>query len=188
MNRPFDTNAGRTGPGLLCPGPFSYRIEYEASRDGDTPSRFFDHGCRLAGAGSGRLQRTARCVTRLLPSPAARFVAEGDRLSAERRSAEAILAYRQAVAQDARHVPALRKLARAYAAQGRRRQAQQYLRKAALLQPGDAGVAADLEELVPPEPTGDLSNWCGRRWPAAAHRPESQLKMARSMSPMKMAS
>ena len=90
----------------------------------------------------------------LLPNPAARFVAEGDRLSAERRSAEAILAYRQAVAQDAGHVPALRKLARAYAAQGRRRQAQQYLRKAALLQPGDAGVAADLEQLVPPEPTG----------------------------------
>ena len=90
----------------------------------------------------------------LLPSPAARFVAEGDRLSAERRSAEAILAYRQAVAQDARHVPALRKLARAYAAQGRRRLAQQYLKRAAALQPGDAGVAADLNELVPPKPTG----------------------------------
>ena len=89
----------------------------------------------------------------LLPSPAARFVAEGDRLSAERRSAEAILAYRQAVAQDARHVPALRKLARAYAAQGRRRLAQQYLKRAAALQPGDSGVAADLNELVPPEVT-----------------------------------
>ena len=90
----------------------------------------------------------------LLPSPAARFVVEGDRLSAERRSAEAILAYRQAVAQDARHVPALRKLARAYAAQGRRRLAQQYLQRAAALQPGDAGVAVDLNELVSPEVTG----------------------------------
>jgi outer membrane protein assembly factor BamB len=90
----------------------------------------------------------------LLPSPAARSVAEGDRLSAENRSAEAILAYRQAVAQDARHVPALRKLARAYSTQGRRRLAQQYLQRAAALQPGDAGVAADLKELVPPEPTG----------------------------------
>ena len=88
----------------------------------------------------------------LLPSPAARFVAEGDRLSAENRSSEAILAYRQAVAHDARHVPALRKLARAYAMQGRRRLAQQYLQRAAALQPGDAGVAADLKELVPPEP------------------------------------
>jgi len=90
----------------------------------------------------------------LLPSPAARFVAEGDRLSAERRSAEAILAYRQAVARDERYVPALRKLAHAYAAQGRRRLAQQYLQRAAALQPGDAGVAADLNELVPPEVIG----------------------------------
>ena len=90
----------------------------------------------------------------LLPSPAARFVVEGDRLSADRRSAEAILAYRQAVAQDSWHVPALRKLARAYAAQGRRRLAQQYLQRAAALQPGDAGVVADLKELALPEPTG----------------------------------
>jgi len=90
----------------------------------------------------------------LLPSPAARFVAEGDRLSAERRSAEAILAYRQAVARDERYVPALRKLAHAYAAQGRRRLAQQYLQRAAALQPGDAGVPVDLNELVPPEVTG----------------------------------
>jgi outer membrane protein assembly factor BamB len=89
----------------------------------------------------------------LLPSPAARFVAEGDRLSAENRSAEAILAYRQAVARDERYVPALRKLARAYSTQGRRRLAQQYLQRAAALQPSDTSVAADFDELAPPEVT-----------------------------------
>jgi outer membrane protein assembly factor BamB len=89
-------------------------------------------------------------VRGLLPSPAARYVAEGDRLSAEGRSAEAILSYRQAVMQDGQHVPAARKLAQAYAGQGRRRLARQTLQKAAALQPGDVGVASDLAALTEP--------------------------------------
>jgi outer membrane protein assembly factor BamB len=83
----------------------------------------------------------------LLPSPAAPFVAEGDRQSAEGRAAEAILAYRQAVARDDRHAPALRKLGQAYAAQGRTRLAQQYLHKAAALRPDDTEIKAELQAL-----------------------------------------
>lgn len=83
-------------------------------------------------------------------SPSARYVAEGDRQTAEGRTAEAILAYRQAVAHDARAIPALRKLARAYAAQGRRRLAQQYLQKAAALRPDDREIAEDLKAFRAP--------------------------------------
>ena len=89
----------------------------------------------------------------LLPSPADRYVAEGDRLAANGRVAEAILTYRQAVMQDARHTAALRKLALAYTGQRRGRLARQYLEKAIALRPGDAALAADLAALPPSDST-----------------------------------
>src|SRR5574340_1724551 len=73
-------------------------------------------------------------------SPSERFMLEGDRLAAADRKAEAILAYRQAVERDARNVPALRKLARAYAEQGRKRMAQRFLQKALALEPGKTEI------------------------------------------------
>src|SRR5512137_1967705 len=79
-----------------------------------------------------------------LSSPSARYEAEGDRLSAADRKAEALLAYRQSVEQDGHNVSALRKLARAYAAQGRKRLAQRYLRKALVLAPGNAAISSEI--------------------------------------------
>ncbi len=90
---------------------------------------------------------TADLVRPLLAGPAATFVAEGDRQAAAGRTAEAILAYRQAVEHDARYVPALRKLGHAYAGQGRRRLAQRYLQQAAALRPDDREIAAELAAL-----------------------------------------
>ncbi len=86
-------------------------------------------------------------VVGLWSSPAAPFVVEGDRQAAEGRTAEAILAYRQAVERDAHHVSALRKLGHAYASQGRRRLAQSYLQRAAVLRPNDQQIAAELTAL-----------------------------------------
>ncbi|MEJ5198627.1 MAG: PQQ-binding-like beta-propeller repeat protein, partial [Anaerolineae bacterium] len=89
----------------------------------------------------------------LWSSPAAPFVAEGDRQAAEGRTAEAILAYRQAIERDADHIPALRKLGQAYAGQGRRRLAQLYLQRAAALRPDDQEIASELAALQSAGPT-----------------------------------
>ncbi len=77
---------------------------------------------------------------------------EGDRLAADDRAAEAILAYRQAVEHDSRNVSALRKLARAYAGQERRRMAQRYLRQAFALQPGNTEISNEIAALNVPAP------------------------------------
>ncbi len=98
----------------------------------------------LSGCSGGQLVDTLRAQ---LQSPAARYEAEGDRLSADGRAAEAILSYRQAVTQDERNVMALRKLARVYATQGRRRLAQYCLQRAAALAPADTGLAQELTAL-----------------------------------------
>jgi outer membrane protein assembly factor BamB len=60
----------------------------------------------------------------------ARLLAEGDRLAADGRQAEAVLAYRQAADSSPRNVTALRRLAAAYEAQGRRRLAARYVAQA----------------------------------------------------------
>ena len=87
-----------------------------------------------------------------LQSPAARYLAEGELLAAEGRTTEAILAYRQSLAHDSQNVTALRKLARAYADQGRARMAQRYLERAIALRPADAELAAEAAALTPPPP------------------------------------
>ncbi len=87
-----------------------------------------------------------------LSSPSARYMQEGDRLIAADRPAEAILAYRQAVEQDARNTAALRKLARAYGEQGRKRLAQRYYQKALALEPGNAALAQEASSIAMPAP------------------------------------
>jgi len=91
-----------------------------------------------------------------LRSPSERFMLEGDRLAAADRKAEAILAYRQAVKQDSRNALALRKLARAYAEQGRRRLARRYWQKAVEIQPSSAETANVLALLTPPASANSL--------------------------------
>ena len=88
-------------------------------------------------------------------SPAARLVYLGDRALAEGRAAEAILAYRNAAETDPRHVPALLRLGRAYANQGRRRLALRYLQAAQTFQPRDAEIAADLAAVQAAWPPAD---------------------------------
>ncbi len=98
----------------------------------------------LSGCSGGQLVNNVRAQ---LQRPSARYTSEGDRLAADGRTAEAILAYRQAVIQDGRNVEALRKLAQVYAGQGRRRLALQVLAKAAALAPNDAEVARAMADL-----------------------------------------
>ena len=86
-----------------------------------------------------------------LQSPSARYEAEGDRLAASDRKAEALLAYRQSVEQDSLNVSALHKLARAYAGQGRKRMARRYLQKALTLQPGQAELSSEIASLAASE-------------------------------------
>ena len=70
-------------------------------------------------------------------SPSNRYMQEGDRLAGEQRQPEALLAYRQAVEADPNNLPAIKKLALAYQAEGRHRLALSYLQDAQKLKPDD---------------------------------------------------
>ena len=114
-----------------------------------------DRGSRLAGADGGRVQRAARCP--------ARAAAESGR--ALRRRGRSVVGRERdrqrrswPIGRRWRMMPGTCRRCASWRAPMRRkdavRLAQQYLQRAAALQPGDAGVVADLNELVPPEVTG----------------------------------
>ena len=86
----------------------------------------------------------ARNLLALFSSPSQRYIQEGDRLAAEDRQSEALLAYRQAVNLDGKNVAALQKLAAAYSRQGRLRTARRYLKIALALDPNNGEIRQDL--------------------------------------------
>lgn len=92
-------------------------------------------------------------LTAQLRSPSERTFQEGERLLAEDRQAEALLAFRQAVELDAKNVPALQNLGELYARQGRLRLAHRYLFKAQVAQPKNEQVKAALAALPTPTPS-----------------------------------
>jgi len=85
-----------------------------------------------------------------------RYLQEGDRLSGEQRQPEALLAYRQAVEADPENLPAIKKLANAYQAEGRRRLALSYLKQAQALQPADPDLAGLIASLQTPPSAAPL--------------------------------
>lgn len=91
-------------------------------------------------------------VTRLFASPSQHYVQEGDRLTAEDRQSEALLAYRQAVNLDGKNGVALRKLALAYTRQGRLRTAHQYLKRILALDPDNSEIRQELSASIPANP------------------------------------
>lgn len=86
-------------------------------------------------------------------SPSERTRLEADRLLAENRQAEALLAYRQAVELYPKNAPALLKLGELYAKQGRLRLAHRFLFKAQVAQPQNEQAKAALSALPTPVPS-----------------------------------
>jgi outer membrane protein assembly factor BamB len=72
-----------------------------------------------------------------LLSRAQRLVREGERLAAEGDETRALLAFRQAYTSDPRYLPAIRRLAAAYEAQGRRRLAAHFYEQLLAAEPDD---------------------------------------------------
>ncbi len=77
----------------------------------------------IAIAGAGCDPGTTRADRYLVGNLAEKYTRQGDRLAADYRPAEALLAYRQAALADATYAPGLQRLAGAYAAQGQKRMA-----------------------------------------------------------------
>lgn len=77
----------------------------------------------------------------LVSNLAEKYTRHGDKLAAENRLAEALLAYRQAVLADPSYSPGLQRLANAYAAQGQRRLAVRLYEKILATNPQDNNMA-----------------------------------------------
>src|ERR1035437_7932949 len=75
----------------------------------------------FALSGCAAVNRVVDSVSSRFTSLSNRYLQEGDRLAGEQRQPEALLAYRQAVESDPGNLPAIKKLAQAYQAEGRRR-------------------------------------------------------------------
>lgn len=91
----------------------------------------------FALSGCATLNNAFEAVGNRFNSLSDRYMQEGDRLAGEQRQPEALLAYRQAVEADPNNLPAIKKLAMAYQAEGRRRLALGYLQDAQKLKPDD---------------------------------------------------
>lgn len=97
--------------------------------------------------GCGPVSQALEGIGTQLKNPSDRSMSEGDQLLEEGRKSEALLAYRQAVEQNPHNLPALQKLAKAYADQGRKRLARQYLQAALLIEPENIPIKGELISL-----------------------------------------
>jgi tetratricopeptide (TPR) repeat protein len=103
----------------------------------------------LALSACTTLSRPVDAIRMAITHPSQRYEQEGDRLTAEGRTSEALMAYVLAVKIDPKNVSALLKLSNGYANEGRRRLAVRYLLQAQALKPQDADIQKAITSFVP---------------------------------------